>query len=115
MVIEPIIELMVMKLFCGAGDPSLADYYKQILDIFKFEPRKKCVEEETDESNTTSISDISDKNEDGKDNDDEVVEYENPTVNEASVASFSIDNFGPITSLSISSSKSFKSVLTTFT
>ena len=43
---------------------SLADYYKQILDLFKFEPKKKYSEEleDTGESNATSISDISDEN-----------------------------------------------------
>ena len=104
---------------------------EQILDIFKFEPKKKYGEEleDTDESDATSISDIS-ENEDGEDNDgggDEVGEdeYENPTVNEASVASFetsiteifleSIDNVGPITNPTISSSTSLNSVLTTVT
>ena len=102
---------------------------EQILAIFKFKPKKKYVEEleDTDESDATSISDIS-ENEDGEDNDgggDEVGEdeYENPTVNEASVASFetsitesfleSIDNVGPITNPTISSSTSLNSVLTT--
>ncbi len=93
---------------------------EQILDIFKFEPKKKYGEEleDTDESDATSISDIS-ENEVGED------EYENPTVNEASVASFetsitesfleSIDNVGPITNPSISSSASLNFVLTTVT
>ena len=66
--------------FHREGMISLADYYKQILDIFKFEPKKKYVEEleDTDESDATSISDIS-ENEDGEDNDgggDEVGEDE---------------------------------------
>ena len=63
---------------------SLANYYKQILDIFKFEPKKQYVKEleYTDESDATSISDISDENKDGEDKD----EYENPTVNKALVA-----------------------------
>jgi hypothetical protein len=93
---------------------------EQISDIFKFEPKKKYVEEleDTDESDATSISDIS-TNEVGED------EYENPTVNEASVTSFetsitesfleSIENVGPITNPSISSSTSLSSVLTTVT
>ena len=39
------------------GTISFADYYKQILDIFKFEPKKKYVEELEDlsESDVTSI------------------------------------------------------------
>ena len=82
-----------------------------------------------DESHATSISDILDENEDGEDNnggdEDGEDEYENPTVNEASVAPFeisitesfleSIDNDGPITNPSISSSTSLKSELTTVT
>ena len=51
-----------------------------ILDIFKFEPKKKYVEElaDTGESDVTSISDISDEDQDVED------EYEDTTVNEAS-------------------------------
>ena len=62
------------------GMISFADYYKQILDIFKFEPKKKYVEElaDTGESDVTSISDISDEDQDVED------EYEDTTVNEAS-------------------------------
>ena len=70
--------------------------------------------------------DISDENEDGEDNGGgDKEENENPTVNEASVAPFeisitesfleSIDNDGPITNPSISSSTSLKSELTTVT
>jgi hypothetical protein len=43
------------------------DYYKQILDIFKFKANKKYVNElrDTDELDATSILDITDKNGDG--------------------------------------------------
>ena len=55
--------------FCQArrfhreGIISLVDYFKQINNLYKFEPKKKYVEEleDTDESDATSISDASDE------------------------------------------------------
>ena len=69
-------------------DISLADHYKQILDLFKFEPKKKYSEEleDTGESNATSISDISDEN-----NEDEEQAFET-SITESFLES--IDNIG---------------------
>ena len=108
------------------GMISLADYYKQILDIFKFEPKNKYVEEleDTGESDATSISDISDENNE----DDECDEDEEQAFETSITECFleSIDNIGNnvranpgpssnIENPSISSSTSITSVQTAVT
>jgi hypothetical protein len=99
------------------GMISFADYYKQILDIFKFEPKKKYVEElaDTGESDVTSISDISDEGQDVED------EYEDTTVNEASNESKTdpynlqaINNVLPSTSSTVISEASVSAFIINF-
>jgi hypothetical protein len=55
--------------FHREGIISLSDYFKQIVNLYRFEPKKKYVEEleNTDESDATSISDMSDEEDNEED------------------------------------------------